>query len=77
MPSLYVYVYHGNNTWGTSHFEKLFKSAQKLSDGTSSLIGSIVNNEFSFEAASELISQPKIFKEFDYFRSWTNSPSSV
>lgn len=31
-PELYVYKYHGENTWDRAHFEKLFNNATKLCD---------------------------------------------
>ena len=30
LPSLYVYTYHGNNTWDKAHFERLFAQGQEL-----------------------------------------------
>lgn len=30
LPSLYVYTYHGNNTWGRAHFERLFAAGTSL-----------------------------------------------
>jgi glycosyltransferase involved in cell wall biosynthesis len=70
MPSLYIYVYHGKNTWDASHFEKLFKGAQKLSRETSRLIASIIKNEHSPEVSSKLISKAAVLREFDYFKAW-------
>ena len=38
MPYLYIYVYHGSNTWNKSHFKKLFSKSQKLSLETSFIL---------------------------------------
>lgn len=31
MPELYIYTYHGTNTWESSHFEDIFKASSELS----------------------------------------------
>lgn len=30
VPELYIYVYHGNNTWEASHFEDIFRASSAL-----------------------------------------------
>lgn len=35
-PDLYVYVYHGTNTWEEDHFDRLFRASVALSDRKSS-----------------------------------------
>jgi glycosyltransferase involved in cell wall biosynthesis len=41
-PELYVYVYHGQNTWDSSHFDFIFRSGRELSPGDTSKVLSIV-----------------------------------
>lgn len=31
MPELYIYTFHGGNTWGTSHFDEIFNASCELS----------------------------------------------
>ena len=66
-PSLYIYVYHGNNTWNEKHFKKLFANSKKMSRSVNDLIESILNNQISNAEASKAILDPLVLKEVDYF----------
>ncbi|MET3878895.1 glycosyltransferase family A protein [Chitinophaga sp. OAE865] len=53
-PDLYLYVYHGSNTWGVDHFSKIFEASRELTD-YSAVFGRILNNEFSPEECLMII----------------------
>lgn len=42
MPYLYIYVFHGENTWSIDHWEKIFSASIKLSDNESKIIREIL-----------------------------------
>jgi len=66
-PNLYIYVYHGNNTWGSDHFNWLFGFAQKLPGHVSHLLGDILQGEYTVEEASNLLNAPEVMREVNYF----------
>lgn len=68
MPQLYVYTYHGSNTWDRGHFEFLFKYAQKLSEESSFLVKDILNNKISEKEGSYILSSPSFLKPLRYVR---------
>jgi glycosyltransferase involved in cell wall biosynthesis len=70
MPTLYIYVYHGNNTWNGDHFKFLFSISQKLSKSASLLIGDILRGKYPHSMASKLLSGGIVLKEMDYFHSF-------
>jgi hypothetical protein len=70
MPTLYVYVYHGNNTWKRDHFRSLFDDSQKLSKSASQLIADILHGKYTHSMASQLLSDATILEEVDYFHSF-------
>jgi hypothetical protein len=51
-PELYVYTYHGQNTWGREHWERLVRFSKPLGDGVSRQISSLI------DAPKPRISQP-------------------
>src|SRR6185295_8631778 len=68
-PPLYVYVFHGKNTWEKDHFKMLFKSSQKLSKAASVLIGDILDDQYSMKEASDLLQSDLLLDEINYFYS--------
>ncbi|MEO5561866.1 MAG: glycosyltransferase family A protein [Chitinophagaceae bacterium] len=66
-PNLYIYVYHGNNTWGSEHFNWLFEYAQKLPDHISILIRDIIKGNYSVDEASNLLNSIEVMGEINYF----------
>jgi len=70
MPALYIYVYHGNNTWESSHFDTLFTASQKLAPATGELIKQILEDKYTPEQASELLFSPETLAQIDYFHSY-------
>lgn len=74
-PILYVYVFHGANTWDSTHFSKLFDQAQKLSPKFSSTIQSILDGRLSNDQASEALDSEEFLKELNHFNWVTAQPA--
>ncbi|WP_246269284.1 glycosyltransferase family A protein [Chitinophaga oryzae] len=68
-PTLYIYVYHGKNTWGEDHFFNLFGQSQQLSCELSNLVRDIINRKYPDDIASELLNSSGINEEMNYFYS--------
>jgi glycosyltransferase involved in cell wall biosynthesis len=66
---LYIYVFHGKNTWDKDHFNMLFKTSQKLSNAASLLIGDILGGQYSMKDASGLLHSDSLLDEINYFHS--------
>lgn len=66
LPHLYIYVYHGDNTWDYNHFKLNFKSGKELSAATSSIITDIIENNYGHEKASELLSSQAVLEQMVY-----------
>lgn len=62
---LYVYIYHGKNTWPMEHFH--WFCGRRFSEDTQALIADVVTNKYSCEHGSELLNNSAILKEFDYY----------
>jgi glycosyltransferase involved in cell wall biosynthesis len=67
-PSLYIYVYHGKNTWGSEHFEMLFRQSQPLSDATSLIVKNILEGLVPHKEASRLMESKMVLEEIRFFR---------
>lgn len=70
VPTLYIYVYHGNNTWNAEHWKSLLDQSQKLSSSVGRLIADILRGEYTHSMASEVLFDGRILKEVDYFHSF-------
>lgn len=66
-PGLYIYVFHGSNTWNESHFKKLFVASQRLSQRHATLIRSILNGRFTLNKGSALLNSDTFLGAFNYF----------
>ena len=67
MPSLYIYAYHGNNTFNLDHFNLLFASSQELSKDVSCLFRRIFDDEISYAEASEAMMSIDLLQQINYF----------
>jgi len=56
MPFLYVYVYHGNNTWSFNHFSGIFNASRELA-GYSTIIKNILEGACSPEESAVLLNR--------------------
>lgn len=54
---LYIYVYHGANTWNAAHWDLIFKWSHPLQPEKSDSISRILQGEYSQAAGSHLIDQ--------------------
>lgn len=57
---LYIYVYHGGNTWHREHWEEIFRAGEELPANTSDLIVQILNQNMTVAEGS--FSLDRIFK---------------
>ena len=67
MPSLYIYVFHGKNTFGEDHFKKIFANSQRLSRSSSLVIKDILEGRCDNSKGSQHLSSKEILEEIDYF----------
>lgn len=65
--NLYIYLYHGSNTWDQDHFNWLFGYAQPLSEAVSEMIGDILGSKYSFSEASDMLESAELLREVNYF----------
>jgi glycosyltransferase involved in cell wall biosynthesis len=70
-PRLFVYVYHGTNTWNVDHFNEIFSLSTELSGLASVTIKRIVNAEITFDVASAMLHNSELLEELNYFRAFT------
>lgn len=54
-PVLYMYIYHGNNTWDYSHWNFIFECSTPLSPKDSKCIMDIANGRYSIREGSLLL----------------------
>jgi glycosyltransferase involved in cell wall biosynthesis len=66
-PILYIYVYHGSNTWDEAHFNTFFLKSQPLPDTVSDTVRRILHSEIPNHSASALLSGNEFLKELNYF----------
>jgi glycosyltransferase involved in cell wall biosynthesis len=55
VPGLYIYVYHGSNTWNFEHWNYIFECSTALSYDHSLCIADILNGKYSVYAGSLLL----------------------
>jgi glycosyltransferase involved in cell wall biosynthesis len=55
VPHLYIYNYHGNNTWGHAHWQLIFKSSTLLDEATNHEIEKIMAQIYEPLEASALL----------------------
>jgi glycosyltransferase involved in cell wall biosynthesis len=67
MPSLYIYVFHGRNTFEREHFQRLFIKSQVLPSHVSSLFKNIFDNTISYADACQLLRENHFLRELDFF----------
>jgi len=65
-PTLYLYNYHGNNTYNFAHFNSLFSSSQQLSTHVSRLFTSIMSGSVSCAEGSNLLRSAEVLQELNY-----------
>jgi glycosyltransferase involved in cell wall biosynthesis len=55
MPGLYIYVYHGNNSWDYEHWNEIFRASSALSIQDSKIVADILNGRWSVQESSLLL----------------------
>ena len=66
-PCLYIYVFHGKNTFDEGHFKKIFNHSQRLPRLSSQLIKDILDAKYENSTASKILSGKQILGDIDYF----------
>jgi glycosyltransferase involved in cell wall biosynthesis len=56
-PLLYIYTYHGNNTWNQEHWDFIFKCSTALSHTASMHIADIIHGKHSVPSGSLLLDE--------------------
>jgi glycosyltransferase involved in cell wall biosynthesis len=67
MPSLYIYVFHGHNTFERPHFQELFSMGQALPAHVGKLFKNIFDGKISYTDACRLLLEKSVLTELDYF----------
>jgi glycosyltransferase involved in cell wall biosynthesis len=66
IPTLYIYVFHGANTWAQEHFEMNMQRSQKLSNQFSLLLNDILLKKITTQQGSEELLSSKYLQEINY-----------
>jgi glycosyltransferase involved in cell wall biosynthesis len=65
-PHLYIYVYHGGNTYQYQHFLKNFKAGIELPKKSSQIVHNILTGKYSNAVASRLLSSKSFLSGMEY-----------
>lgn len=65
-PNLYIYVFHGNNTWGYKHFDYYYSNGVKLSEKASHLIKDVLDEKYAVEESTSLLNEKDFLKEIHF-----------
>jgi len=65
-PNLYIYVFHGNNTWNYKHFNGFYAKGQKLSAAASLTVKHILDGVYSVEEGTELLNGEAFLNEINF-----------
>jgi len=74
-PILYIYIFHGQNTWHQDHF--MHYCGRKFSAASSAFITDVVSNKYSCQEASGLLERSDILQEFDYFHAFSRTHQAI
>ena len=66
-PTLYIYVFHGSNTWDIGHFEGIFHVSQPLSEPVANLIRDVLDEKYDVAEASARLDSAELIGQLDYF----------
>ncbi|MEO5681251.1 MAG: glycosyltransferase family A protein [Chitinophagaceae bacterium] len=66
MPCMYIYVFHGRNTWDHLHMvNNFYNNSQLLSPGANLVVKNILKETYTYDKASQLLLD-SVLKEIDY-----------
>ena len=65
-PNIYIYTFHGKNTWDYNHFNKYFTTGKPLSEGLSKIVNEILSEKISVLEGTEILQSDKFLKEINY-----------
>ena len=52
-PTLYIYIYHGENVWDAEHWENIYSAGRQLSIQSSRLIKNILEGRYTHQEAAD------------------------
>jgi glycosyltransferase involved in cell wall biosynthesis len=55
VPGLYIYVYHGNNSWDYEHWSEIFRASTALSIQDSNIVADILKGKWPVQESSLLL----------------------
>ncbi len=56
-PGLYIYIYHGNNTWNADHWEYIFECSEQLPEADATQITDILGGVYTVDTGSVLLDE--------------------
>jgi glycosyltransferase involved in cell wall biosynthesis len=56
-PGLYIYIYHGHNTWHFDHWNYIFQCSDQLPDKDAAHLAGILNGDYATVAGSKLMDE--------------------
>jgi len=74
-PYLYIYSYHGNNTFGQEHFNTLYSNSQPLPPEITTLFKRIFSGEITHQEASVILLEEQYIRQFNYFHNSAALPA--
>lgn len=69
-PNIYIYVYHGSNTWDQTFFHDLLSKTFNLPQTLANQVNRIISHETTFEEATSILESPNILQNLNYFHGW-------
>lgn len=65
-PNLYIYVFHGDNTWGYNHFDYYYSNGVKLSKKASRLIKNVLDEKYAVRESTALLNDADFLEEIHF-----------
>ena len=76
-PYLYIYTYHGNNTFGQDHFNTLYSNSQPLPSDVTDLFKRIFSGGITQEEASSILLEERYLRQLNYFHNNAALPGNA
>jgi len=65
-PNIYIYVFHGDNTWDYDHFNKFYTRGLQLPFNITGVIKEILDEKHTIHDATEIMNSESFLKEISY-----------
>jgi len=70
MPILYLYHFHGKNTFDPAHFDTFFARSQRLSDDVGKMMKDIFDGKMTPGEASDQLAGRNVLEQMNFFHQW-------